>query len=110
MRRVKSSHSSKQEKSVDTEIIINEGAENETAYEVRFNRKTEWSHDSNYGADADGNRGIPMTFIDEDYAVDISVNDSDIKDYPSYFQEEIKKEINHWLELNLPEEEERGEY
>lgn len=79
-------------------------------YIVSFQRYTLFSYDPNYGADADGNRGIPMTFIDEDYAVDISVNDSDIKDYPSYFQEEIKKEINHWLELNLPEEEERGEY
>ena len=33
-------------------------------YEVTF--VVDWDHDSNYGADADGNRGVPMDFIEID--------------------------------------------
>jgi hypothetical protein len=29
-----------------------------------------FSHDSNYGADADGNRGVPMDFTDDVYVCD----------------------------------------
>ena len=40
---------------------------------VEFDRVTKWSTDPNYGADADGNRGISVTEIDEDYAENIFV-------------------------------------
>lgn len=106
------SYSVKQDKDVETEIIINEGAENETLYEVTFNRKTEWSHDHNYGADADGHRGVPMDFIDEDYAEDIEVRKDGDKDFvalatlPKELQEQLQKQIDNWLERNEPEYEE----
>ncbi len=40
---------------------------------IEFDRVTVFSHDAHYGADADGNRGVPMNFIDDDYAEDIMV-------------------------------------
>jgi hypothetical protein len=39
---------------------------------IEFNRVIEW-HRENYGADADGNRGVMTTFIDNDYATDICI-------------------------------------
>jgi hypothetical protein len=35
---------------------------------LEFDRTTAWSTDHHWGADADGNRGISRTEIDEDYA------------------------------------------
>jgi hypothetical protein len=34
---------------------------------------TTWDYDPSHGADADGNRGVPRTEIDEDYAQNIVV-------------------------------------
>ena len=43
-------------------------------YEASFTRVTRISHDPDYGADADGRRGMPMDFIDEDYYEDVFVS------------------------------------
>lgn len=40
---------------------------------VEFDRVTHWYHDAHYGADADGNRGIPVDDIDEELAEDVRV-------------------------------------
>lgn len=40
---------------------------------IDFDRVTVFSHDAHYGADADGRRGWPMTFIDDDYADSVRV-------------------------------------
>ena len=45
-----------------------------------------FSHDSNYGADADGNRGMPMDFID-----DVCFEIDDDKDIPKETQQQILK-------------------
>lgn len=41
--------------------------------EIQFNRRTSWEHDRSYGSDADGNRGIPVTFKGDDEAVTESI-------------------------------------
>lgn len=46
-----------------------------------------FSHDANYGADADGNRGMPMDFIDD---VWFKLDDRD-KDLPKETQQQILK-------------------
>jgi len=40
---------------------------------ITFDRRTVFGLDANYCADADGRRGMAIDFIDEDYAVDITV-------------------------------------
>lgn len=40
---------------------------------VEFIRVTTYSHDPSYGADADGNRGVPRDSIDADDAEDITI-------------------------------------
>ena len=40
---------------------------------VEFTRRTVYVHDPSYGADADGDRGVPMDFIDEDEAEGITI-------------------------------------
>ncbi len=42
--------------------------------EIEFDRVTTYSHDAHYGADADGNRGRPMDFVDEDRAENVVVS------------------------------------
>jgi hypothetical protein len=40
---------------------------------VEFTRVTTYSYDPTYGADADGNRGVPMDFIDDDHTEAITI-------------------------------------
>ena len=102
----------KSEVFVEADVIINEGKNNESYVQVTFNRKTEWGHDAHYGADADGNRGMPMTFIEEDFAEDIkilNVGRYTEKEYVAidtlltHVREQIQKGIDNWLERNPPE-------
>lgn len=46
-------------KDKDVKIKLNNGKEVETSIEVKL------VYDSNYGADADGNKGFPITFIED---------------------------------------------
>ena len=38
---------------------------------LSFTRETSWTTDRHWGADADGRRGMPVTYADEDRAVDV---------------------------------------
>jgi len=39
---------------------------------ISFTRRTTWSYDPHYGSDADGNRGMPLTSIDEDWGDNVT--------------------------------------
>jgi hypothetical protein len=78
--------------------------------DVEFERMTIWSHDPNYGADADGNRGVPCDFLDEDYADDVTVLGIPIELYPIPFRKLVMREINAWLEDNEPDMPEAEQY
>jgi hypothetical protein len=50
---------------------------------IEFDRVTTWVHDAHYGADADGNRGMAVDMIDEDYAENVTVQfDEDREQMP----------------------------
>ena len=74
-------------------------------YDVTFNRVTKY-HTENYGSDADGNRGVLTTFIDEDYAEDIYANDKPIKELAPDLQKKIEDALERWIDKNDPEPEE----
>ena len=72
-------------------------------YDVTFNRVTTY-HTENYGADADGNRGVLTTFIDDDYAEDIFANDKPIEDLAPDLRKKIEEALERWIDKNEPEE------
>lgn len=49
---------------------------------LNFDRAMEFSHDANYGADADGRRGMPMDFIERDEAENAEIEFADGKKMP----------------------------
>jgi hypothetical protein len=106
---------STQEVETETQIILDEGLESEVLFDVKFNRKTKWDYDANYGADADGNRGVPRVDVDDDCAEDITVCKEGecvflpIETMAKELQERLKKAIDSWLEDNEPEEYEAPE-
>jgi hypothetical protein len=85
----------------DCEIEIGE-----ELHEVTFTRVTTCTYDPDYGADADGHRGVPRTFIDEDYAEDICVDGKELKEYPEDFQKHILKEVDAYIGNSDPKCEE----
>ncbi len=75
---------------------------------IEFTRVTTWSHDPSYGSDADGNRGIPMDFLDDDEAEDITLNFDDepakpLVEWPYVVRDLVDKAIEHYLEENKPQ-------
>jgi len=84
----------------DIEVDIEVGIE---TYDVTFTRYTTIEHEADYGADADGNRGIARDFIGDDYAKDIFVNGKPIADYDKKIQEEIERGIDLYINENDPE-------
>lgn len=82
--------------------------------QIEFTRVTVFSHDAHYGADADGNRGMPMDFIDEDYAEgDVLIafieDDDGPVVAPKVFQAEVDKAVEAYIkshEPTAPEDEE----
>ena len=78
---------------------------------ISFTRVSVFVHDPHYGADADGNRGWPMDFIDEDYAQDVLV-EFDGEGFGAILdvQTEVDSVIEKYLETHeptMPEEPER---
>ena len=77
--------------------------------EVNFTRVTEWEYDAHYGADADGNRGMPMTgFMDSD-PEGVTINHDDcpstpLEDEPRDRQAEILSAIEAWEKEHPAEE------
>jgi hypothetical protein len=67
---------------------------------ISFTRKTSFFYEPNHGADADGNRGMPATFIDEDYAEDVKIDDRDVTDEERPFVEAL---ITKFLDEHEPE-------
>lgn len=80
--------------------------------QIEFTRVTTWAHDAHYGADADGNRGVPMDFVEEDCAEAITINFIDepgepvtaqsIRDQHPLLYAEIAKAIDAYLERVEP--------
>lgn len=44
---------------------------------ITFDRHTTWGRDAHYGADADGNRGIDVIMLDDDFAQNVRVDIGD---------------------------------
>ena len=86
------------EKEVNIDLDIEE-----TTYNVSFNRVSKIVKE-NYGADADGNRGQTLTFVDEDYAENIYVDDVPINELPTDLQLKIEDAVETWVETNDVEE------
>lgn len=74
----------------------------ERPFQVTFTRVTLFIHDANYGADADGHRGAPMTFIEEDYAENIYMEEKALKDLDKDVQEKVQAEVDAYIENNEP--------
>ena len=70
---------------------------NEDSIEFEIEAEYTFAHDSNYGADADGNRGVPMTFLDDYRFYIYDENGDDVTDkierlFPSMYAE-IEQEV-----------------
>lgn len=73
-------------------------------HEVTFTRNTTIEAESNWGADADGNRGDYREFIGDDYAEEIKVDGKPITEFTPDLQIRIQEEVNAWIRDNEPEE------
>jgi hypothetical protein len=63
---------------------------------------TEWEYDPHYGADADGHRGMPMTFHADADPEDITINHEDCPSTPldeesRERQAEILAALDQWM-------------
>jgi hypothetical protein len=73
----------------------------ETYHSVTFNRITIIEVDKNYGADADGNRGVYREFIGDDYAENIIVDGKPLcNEWSRDLRLEIEEELEAWLRDN----------
>lgn len=82
---------------------------------LEFDRTTVWASGLE-GQDADGNRGVWMTTIDEDYAEDIMVLSwldapdghreivTPFAELPPDYQARVQALVDAWLEAHEPEE------
>jgi len=80
---------------------------------IEFTRVTE-GHRENYGADADGNRGMMVGMIDSDDAEDIVVTmpsgtERPFETLPDAAQRAVRREVDRYLEENEPEAEDEPE-
>jgi hypothetical protein len=69
---------------------------------------TEWEYDPHYGADADGHRGMPMTFHADADPEDVTINHDDCPSTPldeesRERQAEILAAIEAWQETHPAE-------
>lgn len=79
---------------------------------IEFDRVTSFGHE-NYGADADGNRGMWIDTIDDDYAARIIVTfygedgaadvEATFDELPAERQETVNALIEEWMYANEPE-------
>lgn len=79
--------------------------------EVTFDRTVAWSYDPTYGSDADGNRGVPMTFLDDDSYDDVNVviyagNEKlfsgSLFDLDDATKEEVEEKVEAWMKTHPP--------
>lgn len=71
-------------------------------YEVTFERETTFSIDSDYGADADGRRGVRMEFVEDDNESDVMIAGKPLEEYPQVFQQKADAAIHKWMDENIP--------
>ena len=74
--------------------------------QIEFTRVTTFVHDAHYGADADGNRGMPMDFIDEDIAEDVCISfieDDGPMPVPKHLEAEVEKAVDAYIESHEAE-------
>lgn len=75
-------------------------------WEVAFTREVTYSIDKNYGADADGERGVERIFIEDDEHVDTQVLYAsvwtDIENLHPEQQHAINAAIETWKQDNEP--------
>ena len=87
---------------------------------IGFDRTTRYSHDATYGSDADGRRGTPTTFIDEDSAGDVEVAYNDVDEYdaqgwftldvlPALDVPEVERLVRAYMDEHEPEQPEQPE-
>ena len=82
---------------------------------IEFERTTAWSTDYHYGADADGNRSVVRTEIDEDAADDILVTrfeqgadghkeiSTPLAELPEEDRKAVEKLVDDYLEKHEPD-------
>lgn len=76
---------------------------------IEFQRRSVWTHDPAYGADADGRRGMAVDFLDEDEAIDGSVvvrfaDTGAVLDGPASLAE-ADRIVAEWMKANQAEPE-----
>lgn len=69
-------------------------------HDVSFERTSEIETDSDYGADADGRRGVSVDFIESDKVSDVVIDGKNLEDYSEDFQKKANASIEEWLEDN----------
>ena len=74
----------------------------DTYHDINFSRITILAIDKDYGADADGGRGILAEFIDEDYAEAIMVDSKPLNSFQQSFQKEVRETIDEWSQKYPP--------
>ena len=93
---------------VETDVEL----ENGTIIRAAFDRQVQFTFDPNYGADADGRRGAPMTFIDDDTQENLWVNCSRTENPDRWVevtklrksnQERVLAAVDSWCEKNDPD-------
>jgi len=95
-----------------------EDKEKEEIRVFKAEAQVKYSYESNYGADADNNRGVPMWFIDDvdieslkEVMEDGSEVDADYDKLPKELQKEIDDRINEAEpESNEPDYDDREDY
>ena len=72
-------------------------------YAVEFVRDSTTYFEDDYGADADGNRGMGVELISNDSFAHVLVNEKPLESFRNSFQAEVKQQIENWCEDNFPE-------
>jgi len=71
---------------------------------VVFQRNVTYRLDSKYGADADGNRGMPTWFLEEDSASGILIREGQnfdrLENKTLENQKMIKESVDEWMQAN----------
>lgn len=79
---------------------------------IEFQRRSVWTHDPAYGADADGRRGMAVDFLDEDEVVEGSIvarfaDTGAVLDGPASLAE-ADRIVREWMRAHGPEVEDQG--
>ncbi len=70
---------------------------------IAFDRTTVFSHDSSYGSDADGNRGMAVDLVDDDWADHIQLDGVNRVELDLETRQAVDEAVEQYLEDNDPE-------